>query len=104
MDFQITDSAKEVLRNKIGDNQFIQLSFDRGSCDIVNNIYEMKVVNKRPNDAYEKILTVDNIEFLVNNDFEEVYDNQLIIDYSNGAFIFKNRNQIFNNKIGLRYV
>ncbi|GGI12647.1 iron-sulfur cluster biosynthesis family protein [Gottfriedia solisilvae] len=104
MDFQITDSAKEVLSNKMDENQFIQLSFDRGSCDIVNNIYEMKVINKRPNDAYEKILTVDNIEFLVNNDFEEVYDNQLVIDYLNGSFIFKNKNQIFNNKIGLRYV
>jgi len=104
VDFQITETAKEVLRNKIGQNQMIQLSFDRGSCDIVNNIYEMKVVNKRSNDAYEKILTVDNIEFLVNNDFEDVYDNQLVIDYSNESFIFKNKNQIFNNKIGIRYV
>ncbi len=45
--FQITDSAKEEFRKKIGDNRFIQLSFDRGSCNIVNNIYEMKIVNKR---------------------------------------------------------
>ena len=104
MDFQITESAKEEFRKKIGENQFIQLSYDRGSCDIVNNIYEMKVVTKRPSDLYEKILSVDNIEFLVNNDFDDVYDNQLIIDFSNGSFIFKNRNQIFNNKIGLRYV
>ncbi|SFC38905.1 MULTISPECIES: hypothetical protein [Bacillaceae] len=37
MDFQITDSAKEVLHNKIGENQIIQLSFDRGSCENLSN-------------------------------------------------------------------
>ncbi|GGI18019.1 iron-sulfur cluster biosynthesis family protein [Gottfriedia solisilvae] len=103
MDFTITEAAKVEL-NKIGEHKIIQLSFDRGSCDIVNNIYEMKVVDKRPTNEYEKVLAYENIEFIVNNDFDDVYDNQLVVDYANGSFIFKNRNQIFNNKIGLRYV
>jgi hypothetical protein len=104
MDFQITDAAMKIL-STIKSDHFIQLSFAKGSCDIVNNIYEMKVVKKRePEAPYEKIITVKNIEFLVEMGFEDVYDNQLVIDYSNGLFIFKNNNQIFNNKIGLRFI
>ncbi len=45
MNIRVTPSAKEALQN-VEQNQMIQLSFDRGSCDIVNTIYEMKIISK----------------------------------------------------------
>ncbi len=103
MDFKITDSAKEKLKN-IEDHQILLLEFDRGSCDVVNNIYQIQVINKRPCGPNEKLITGDGIEFMVNLHFEDVYENQLVIDYVNGSFVFKNKNQIFNNRIGLHVI
>ncbi|MEH6939059.1 iron-sulfur cluster biosynthesis family protein, partial [Bacillus sp. JJ664] len=99
MDFKITDAAREKLMN-IEDHQILLLEFDRGSCDVVNNIYQIQVINKRPCGPNEKLITGDGIEFMVNLLFEDVYENQLVIDYVNGSFVFKNKNQIFNNRIG----
>lgn len=103
MDFKITDSAKEVLKT-VDQNKILQLEFDRGSCDVVNNVYEIKVINARQCGPNEKMINGDGFEFMVNKNFEDVYENQLVIDYVDGSFIFKNRNQIFNNRIGLHYV
>ncbi|MGG4167996.1 iron-sulfur cluster biosynthesis family protein [Rossellomorea vietnamensis] len=101
MKLEITPTAKEKL-NEIPEGKIIQLSFDRGSCDIVNNIYEMKVVEKRESESDEKIIHSENLEFIVNEDFEDTYEHDLTIDFKNNFFVFKNRNQIFNNRIGLR--
>lgn len=103
MDFKITDAAKEIL-GKVDNTKILQLEFDRGSCDVVNNIYEIKVINKRPCGPNEKMIIGDQFEFMVNKNFEDVYEDQLVIDYQNGSFIFKNRNQIFNNRIGLTFI
>ncbi|MEH7553774.1 iron-sulfur cluster biosynthesis family protein [Priestia megaterium] len=103
MNIRVTPSAKEALQN-VEQNQMIQLSFDRGSCDIVNTIYEMKIISKRSLQPYEKVVTVEDLEFIVDDDMEEVYDNELVIDHAAGAFVFKNPNQIFNNRVGLRYI
>lgn len=35
---------------------------------------------------------VEDLEFIVDDDMEEVYDNELVIDYVVGVFIFKNYN------------
>ncbi|KPL60160.1 iron-sulfur cluster biosynthesis family protein [Rossellomorea vietnamensis] len=103
MKLEITPTAKEKL-NEIPEGKIIQLSFDMGSCDIVNNIYEMKVVERREAESDEKIIHSENLEFIVNEDFEDTYEHDLTIDFRNNFFVFKNRNQIFNNRIGLRYV
>ncbi|MFB7142193.1 iron-sulfur cluster biosynthesis family protein [Gottfriedia sp. NPDC056225] len=103
MDFKITDEAKEILAG-VDQNKILQLEFDRGSCDVVNNIYEIKVINKRECGPNEKMIIGDGFEFMVNKNFEDVYEDQLVIDYKDGSFIFKNRNQIFNNRIGLTYI
>ncbi|WP_407545129.1 iron-sulfur cluster biosynthesis family protein [Priestia sp. HNGD-A6] len=103
MNIHVTPSAKEALQN-VEQNQMIQLSFDRGSCDIVNTIYEMKIISKRSLQPYEKVVTVEDLEFIVDDDMEEVYDNELVIDHAAGAFVFKSHNQIFNNRVGLRYI
>jgi len=103
MDFKITDAAKEIL-GAVDQNKLLQLEFDRGSCDVVNNIYEIKVINKRECGPNEKMIIGDQFEFMVNKNFEDVYEDQLVIDYVNGSFVFKNRNQIFNNRIGLTYI
>ncbi|PEL13051.1 iron-sulfur cluster biosynthesis family protein [Bacillus sp. AFS017336] len=103
MDFKITDEAKEILA-EVEKNKILQLEFDRGSCDVVNNIYEIKVINKRECGPNEKMIIGDGFEFMVNKNFEDVYEDQLVIDYKDGSFIFKNRNQIFNNRIGLTYI
>jgi uncharacterized protein YqkB len=100
---EITQTAKEKLNN-IPDGKIIQLSFDRGSCDIVNNIYEIKIVDRRKAESDEKIIHSENLEFIVNDDFEDTYEHDLTIDFRNNFFVFKNKNQIFNNRIGLRYV
>ncbi|WP_179194718.1 iron-sulfur cluster biosynthesis family protein [Bacillus sp. EAC] len=103
MDFKITETAKKEL-SKIDSQLLLQLEFDRGSCDVVNNIYEIKVINNREFGPNEKLIKGDGFDFLVNKNFEDVYENQLVIDYVNGSFVFKNKNQIFNNKIGITYV
>ncbi|MGX1192038.1 iron-sulfur cluster biosynthesis family protein [Metabacillus sp. SLBN-84] len=103
MKMTVTDSAKEQLKS-IPEDKMLQLSLDRGSCDIVNTLYEMRVVPKRNPDEYEKILEAEKLSILVDHDFEEAYDHELTIDYSNNFFVFKNKNQTFNNRIGLRYV
>ncbi|PEJ53321.1 hypothetical protein CN692_21480 [Bacillus sp. AFS002410] len=103
MDFKITEEAKEILAG-VDQNKILQLEFDRGSCDVVNNIYEIKVINKRECGPNEKMIIGDGFEFMVNKNFEDVYEDQLVIDYKDGSFIFKNRNQIFNNRIGLTYI
>ncbi len=81
----------------------IQLSFDRGSCDIVNTLYEIKVIDERELYSNEKIIEAEELQFIVDDDFEENYDHELKIDFKNNFFVFKNSQQIFNNKIGLRY-
>ncbi|PFA67119.1 hypothetical protein CN378_12140 [Bacillus sp. AFS015802] len=103
MKLEITQTAIEKL-NEIPEGNMIQLSLDRGSCDIVNNIYEMKVVKRRSPEPQEKIIHSEHLEFIVDDDFEDTYDHELTIDYRNHFFVFKNKNQIFNNRIGLRYV
>ncbi|MBN8191184.1 iron-sulfur cluster biosynthesis family protein [Bacillus sp. NTK074B] len=102
MKLEITQTAKKKL-NEIPEHKIIQLSFDKGSCDIVNNIYEMKVVEQREPASYEKIIRTENLMFIVDDDFEETYDHDLTIDFRNNFFVFKNKNQTFNNRIGLRY-
>ncbi|GGB69305.1 iron-sulfur cluster biosynthesis family protein [Fictibacillus barbaricus] len=103
MNIKITDSAREAMKG-VKPDQLIQLSLDRGSCDIVNNIYEMKVIPLRPVKNYEKILNVDDFKLLIDEDFEEVYQHELMIDHVGGSFVFKNKNQIFNNKIKIRFL
>jgi Fe-S cluster assembly iron-binding protein IscA len=103
MNITITQQAKDKL-NEIPDDKMIQLSFDRGSCDIVNTLYEIKVITKRETETYEKVITTEKLDFIVDDDFEDTYDNELTIDYANNFFVFKNKNQTFNNRIGLRYV
>lgn len=103
MNITITEQAKSKL-SEIPDDKMIQLSFDRGSCDIVNTLYEIKVIGKRETEPYEKVITSEKLDFIVDDDFEDTYDHELTIDYSNNFFIFKNKNQTFNNRIGLRYV
>ncbi|GGE55097.1 hypothetical protein GCM10011391_37600 [Pullulanibacillus camelliae] len=103
MNMTITGPAKNAL-NQVTADKMIQLSMDRGSCDIVNTIYEMKVVPLRAAESYEELLTVDNINIMTDGDFAEAYDHELEIDFARGSFIFKNKNQIFNNRVGLRIV
>jgi Fe-S cluster assembly iron-binding protein IscA len=103
MKLEITKSAKEKLY-EFPDGKFIQLSLDRGSCDIVNNLYEIKIVENREPDSTEKIIQSDDLYFIVDGDFEDTYGHELTIDYKNNFFVFKNKNQTFNNRIGLRYV
>lgn len=103
MDLEVTQTAKKKL-NEIPEDKIIQLSFDKGSCDIVNNVYEMKVVERREPASYEKMINSENLEFIVDDHFEETYDHELTIDFRDNFFIFKNKNQTFNNRIGLRYI
>ena len=103
MNITITDQAKEAL-SQVSHDKMIQLSMDPGSCDIVNTIYEMKVVPLRENYSYEKLLNIDGINIMIDGDIEETYDHELNINYSGGSFVFSNRNQIFNNRIRLRFV
>lgn len=103
MNLTVTEQAKEKL-SEIPDDKMIQLSFDRGSCDIVNTLYEMKVIDIRGTESHEKIIQSDRFDFIVDDDFEDSYDHELTIDYKNNFFVFKNKNQTFNNRIGLRYV
>lgn len=103
MKLEITQPAKEKL-NEIPDGKIIQLSLDRGSCDIVNNLYEIKVVENREPDSTENIIQSDDLTFVVDDDFEDLYEHELTIDFKNNFFVFKNKNQTFNNRIGLRYV
>jgi uncharacterized protein YqkB len=103
MNLTVTEQAKEKL-SEVPDEKMIQLSFDRGSCDIVNTLYEMKVIDARGTESYEKIIRTNQLDFIVDDDFEDSYDNELTIDYNNNFFVFKNKNQTFNNRIGLRYV
>jgi Fe-S cluster assembly iron-binding protein IscA len=102
MKLEITQSAKERL-NEIPDGKIILLSLDRGSCDIVNNLYEMKVVENREPDSTENIIQSDNLTFIVDDDFEDTYEHELTIDFKYNFFVFKNKNQTFNNRIGLKY-
>ncbi|WP_226673757.1 iron-sulfur cluster biosynthesis family protein [Rossellomorea aquimaris] len=103
MDLEVTQTAKKKL-NEIPEDKIIQLSFDKGSCDIVNNVYEMKVVERREPESYEKMINSENLEFIVDDHFEETYDHELTIDFRDNFFIFKNKNQTFNNRIRLRYI
>lgn len=103
MKLEITQSAKEKL-NEIPNGKIMQLSLDRGSCDIVNNLYEIKVVENREPDSTENIIQSDDLTFIVDDDFEDLYEHELTIDFKNNFFVFKNKNQTFNNRIGLRYV
>ena len=103
MKIEITPSAEKKL-NEIPDGKSIQLPFDRGSCDIVNNVYEMRVVEKREPASFEKVIHAEQFEFIVEDDFEDTYESELTIDYRDQFFVFKNKNQTFNNRIGLRYI
>jgi len=103
MKLEITQSAKEKL-NEIPYGKIMQLSLDRGSCDIVNNLYEIKVVENREPNSRENIIQSDDLTFVVDDDFEDLYEHELTIDFKNNFFVFKNKNQTFNNRIGLRYV
>ncbi|MGM0750700.1 MAG: iron-sulfur cluster biosynthesis family protein [Bacillota bacterium] len=102
MKLEITQTAIEKLK-EIPDGKIIQLSLDRGSCDIVNNVYEIKVIDNRETDPSEKIIQTDHLEFIVDDDFEDAYEHELTIDFKDNFFVFKNKNQTFNNRIGLRY-
>ncbi|MGG1632837.1 iron-sulfur cluster biosynthesis family protein [Rossellomorea sp. NRS-1567] len=103
MKLEITQFAKEKL-NEIPYGKIIHLSLDRGSCDIVNNLYDIKVVENREPDSTENIIQSDDLTFVVDDDFEDLYEHELTIDFKNNFFVFKNKNQTFNNRIGLRYV
>ncbi|WP_044337155.1 iron-sulfur cluster biosynthesis family protein [Rossellomorea aquimaris] len=102
MNLELTQTAIEKLK-EIPDDKIIQLSLDRGSCDIVNNVYEIKVIDNRETDSSEKIIQTDHLEFIVDDDFEDAYEHELTIDFKDNFFVFKNKNQTFNNRIGLRY-
>lgn len=43
MNITITEQARIAL-NQVTEDKMIQLSMDRGSCDIVNTLYEIKGV------------------------------------------------------------
>jgi hypothetical protein len=103
MELTVTNSANEALR-QVSNDKMVQFSFDKGSCDIVNTIYEIIVIPRRAVSSREKTIKVNNIDFLFDESFEEAYDHQLVIDYVGGFFVFKNKNQIFNNRIGIKFV
>ena len=103
MELTVTNSAKDALE-QVSKDKMVQLSFDKGSCDIVNTIYEILVIPRRTVSPGEKTIKVNNIDFLFDESFEEVYDHQLVIDYVGGFFVFRNKNQIFNNRIGIKFV
>lgn len=96
----ITDSAKEALHT-VNHDHMIQLSLDKGDCDIVNNIYEMKIIPKRAAGSFEKIESAGEFTFLIDENFEDLYSDDVMIDYGGGHFIFKNKNQIFNSNVKL---
>ncbi|MGM0836744.1 MAG: iron-sulfur cluster biosynthesis family protein [Bacillota bacterium] len=102
MNFIVTESAKEAL-HKVDNNHMIQLSFELGDCDIVNNIYEMKVIPRRDAYIFEKIEDTGALKFLIAQNFEDLYSEEVVIDFSGQHFIFRNKNQIFNNKVKLTY-
>lgn len=66
MNLIVTDEAKRALKMDDHD-KMIQLSFDQGSCDIVNTIYEIKVIPKRDLEPNERIISVDNISFIIDD-------------------------------------
>ncbi|MFB5195421.1 iron-sulfur cluster biosynthesis family protein [Neobacillus sp. KR4-4] len=103
MELTVTNNANKALK-QVGNDKMVQLSFDKGSCDIVNTIYEILVIPRRTVSPIEKTITVNNIDFLFDESFEEAYDHQLVIDYVGGFFVFKNKNQIFNNRVGIKFV
>ncbi len=103
MKLELTEQANEKL-SEIPKNKMIQLSFDRGSCDIVNTVYEIKVVDKREPVSDEVVVQEQHLDFIIDDDFEDTYDHELTIDFQNNFFVFKNKNQMFNNRIGLRFV
>jgi hypothetical protein len=86
------------------DGKFIQLSLDHGSCDIMNNLYEIKIVENRKPVIQEKLIQSHDLDFIVDDDFEDLYDHELTINCIIISFCFKNMKQTFNNRIGLGYM
>ncbi|MDQ0859505.1 hypothetical protein [Bacillus sp. V2I10] len=63
MNLIVTDEAKRALKMDDHD-KMIQLSFDQGSCDIVNTIYEIKVIPKRGTVRKMRIYNVKEFSIL----------------------------------------
>ncbi|WP_170289367.1 iron-sulfur cluster biosynthesis family protein [Metabacillus lacus] len=98
---EITESAKNQFE-KLPGHSVIHIPFDKGSCDIVNNVYEMKAIPNRDADSsLEEKITAGGRTFIVEKNFEDRFDGELLIDFSNNHFVFRNRNQIFNSRIRL---
>ncbi|KML27705.1 iron-sulfur cluster biosynthesis family protein [Rossellomorea marisflavi] len=103
MNLTLTDPALMKL-SEIPCDHMVQLALDRGSCDIVNNVYEMKVIPPRELQNHERSIDYKGVTFIVDDDFEDAYDQELTIDFQKNAFVFKNKYQTFNNRVGLRFL
>lgn len=103
MNLTLTEPALNKLTD-LPPGHLVQLALDRGSCDIVNNVYEMKVIPSRELQDHERSIEYKDVTFIVDDDFEDAYDHELTIDFQKNAFVFKNKNQTFNNRVGIRFL
>ncbi|MGD6817217.1 iron-sulfur cluster biosynthesis family protein [Metabacillus sp. 84] len=97
---KLTDQARQQFTQTPAGTVF-SIPFDPGSCDIVNNVYEIKGVQDRELEEREQKVTADGITFIVDKDFGESFDNDLTIDFASNHFVLRNRNQIFNSRVRL---
>ncbi|MTH55447.1 iron-sulfur cluster biosynthesis family protein [Bacillus mangrovi] len=97
---QLTESAKKRLE-EAPEGTVYTIPFDPGSCDIVNNVYEIKGIPDRELEEREKKLLAEGIEFIVDRNFDENFDGELVIDYSSNHLVLRNKNQIFNSRVRL---
>ncbi|KZZ84820.1 iron-sulfur cluster biosynthesis family protein [Bacillus sp. SJS] len=97
---KLTEQAKQKL-NEAPEGTVFAIPFDPGSCDIVNNVYEIKGMKDRDLEGREKKISAEGYDFIVDKDFEEGFDHELEIDFSNNHFVLRNKNQIFNSRVRL---
>ncbi|MCD7036015.1 iron-sulfur cluster biosynthesis family protein [Metabacillus sp. GX 13764] len=96
----LTDAAKGKL-SEAPEGTVFWLPFDPSSCDISNTVSTIKGIKERQAESYEEKYEADGFTFITGENFSHFFDDELIIDYSNNSFVFKNKNQIFNNRVSL---
>ncbi|AZB44385.1 iron-sulfur cluster biosynthesis family protein [Bacillus sp. FJAT-42376] len=97
---KLTERAKQKL-SESPEGTVFSIPFDPGSCDIVNNVYEIKGMKDRELEGREKKISAEGYDFIVDKDFEKGFDHELEIDFSNNHFVLRNKNQIFNSRVRL---
>ncbi|MFY4776655.1 iron-sulfur cluster biosynthesis family protein [Metabacillus sp. RGM 3146] len=95
---RLTQEAKRKLSEAPAGTVFM-LPFDKGSCDIVNTVSEIKAIKDRPLESYEEKVEAEGFVFITGENFAHFFDDELVIDFSNNSFVLKNRNQIFNSRV-----